>query len=65
MIITPRDTAKLLKTNMNEVYRLLERGEIPAFKIGSTWKIPIGKLEEYVMTRAEEESRQRREMNNV
>jgi len=38
--LTPKDLKELLPISDTKVYTLLERGEIPARKIGGKWAIP-------------------------
>ena len=42
------------------MYPLIERGEIPAYRVGCNWKVPITKLQQYVEERAEAEAYERR-----
>ena len=42
----------LLKMRTADVLRLLEAGEIPAYKVGRNWKVPVSVLEEYVRRRS-------------
>lgn len=47
-ILTPSEVAELLYIGKNTIYDLLNSGEIPAFRIGRSWKIPRNSLEEYI-----------------
>lgn len=42
----------MLKMSAEDMQRLLEEGQIPAYKVGRNWKIPIKCLEEFVITKA-------------
>ena len=44
-VLTPKETAKVLRCGENQVYAGLNRGEIPGFKVGGMWKIPRAALE--------------------
>lgn len=44
--LTIEEVAKRLRVNKRTVYRLAEKGEIPAFKFGKSWRIDQAKLEE-------------------
>ena len=59
LICTPSEAAEMLSIGIDHLYRLLESGEIPAFKVGTHWKIPIATLKEYVIERAIAEARKR------
>jgi excisionase family DNA binding protein len=37
--LSPEDLAKLLKLDVKDVYRLLEDGDLPGFRIGDAWRM--------------------------
>lgn len=39
-MLTPEETAAILQLSKNTVYDLIQRGEIPAKKIGRVYRIP-------------------------
>lgn len=47
-ILTPDEVMGLLNIGKNAIYKLLESGELKAFKIGRNWKIPRKSLEKYI-----------------
>lgn len=47
-IFTPEEAARVLKISENTVRKLLVRGEIKAFRVGTHWKIPETSLDEAV-----------------
>jgi excisionase family DNA binding protein len=47
-IITVEEVMEILKIGRNAMYKLLNSGEIPAFKIGRTWKITNGSIDNYI-----------------
>lgn len=61
LVATPAEAAKALSMRPNDIYDLLEKGEIKAFRPKGNWKIPWTKLQEYIDERSEKESRERRE----
>lgn len=63
LVTTPQEAAKMLSTRPTTVYEMLEAGELPGYREGSYWKIPVKLLEQYVCERAIEESSKRRERN--
>ena len=63
LIVRASEAAKMLATSQKRLLELLEAGEIPAYRDGKNWSIPVRTLEEYVITRAKEESKQRKENN--
>lgn len=48
-ILTVADVMELLYVGKNTVYRLLHEGELKAFRIGKTWKIPKESLADFVI----------------
>lgn len=49
----------MLSISVSEMQKLLELGEVPAFRVGTYWKIPIATLKEYVIERGIAEARKR------
>ncbi|RIK11187.1 MAG: AlpA family transcriptional regulator [Acidobacteria bacterium] len=49
-ILTVLETAQLLRVGKNTVYRALECGELPGFKIRGCWRIERAVLDEWVRT---------------
>ncbi|PIS21747.1 DNA-binding protein [candidate division WWE3 bacterium CG08_land_8_20_14_0_20_41_15] len=43
--LTIEEVAMKLRVNKRTVYRLAEKGKIPAFKFGKSWRIDADKLE--------------------
>ena len=60
LIVTASDAAKLLKTSQAEMLRMVQTGEIPAYREGKNWKIPLGLLKTTIENRAIEEARERK-----
>ncbi|MBD3340432.1 MAG: helix-turn-helix domain-containing protein [Candidatus Lokiarchaeota archaeon] len=46
--MTPDAVARRLSVDRQTVYRLLKRGEIPAFKVGDQWRIDEDDLKTYI-----------------
>ncbi|HEV2344340.1 MAG TPA: helix-turn-helix domain-containing protein [Actinocrinis sp.] len=42
--ITPKQACGVLDMDMDSVLKALRNGELPGFKIGRLWKIPVPKL---------------------
>ena len=49
--LTIEDVAKRFGINVTTVYRLVQRGTLPAFKIGKQWRFREARLEEWVADR--------------
>lgn len=61
LVITVSEAAQMLRTRPNWIIERLELGEIPAYREGRNWKIPLKLLESYIENKALAESRGRRE----
>ncbi len=44
--LTIEEVAKRMRVNKRTVYRMAQKGQIPAFKFGKSWRISSAKLEE-------------------
>lgn len=49
--LTVEEVAKRFGVNPSTVYRLVKRGGLPAFKVGSQWRFSASRLEEWVADR--------------
>lgn len=50
------EVLEYLDIGKNTLYRLLQSGELNAFKIGKVWKIPRKSVEEYINKSLSEQS---------
>lgn len=48
-ILTLDEVANYLKVSTRTVYRLAQKGEIPAFKLGGTWRFRRTELDSWVV----------------
>ena len=48
-ILTAQELMDLLYIGKNAAYQLLNEGQIKAFRIGNTWKIPRCAIDEYII----------------
>ena len=46
--LTVDEVARRFGVNATTVYRLVQRGKLPAFKIGNQWRFSERRLEEWV-----------------
>lgn len=51
-----REVATRLGVHRNTVIRMIGRGDLPATKVGGTWKVTEAELEQYLRNRASEGS---------
>jgi excisionase family DNA binding protein len=49
--LTVDEVARRFGVNVTTVYRLVQRGKLPAFKIGNQWRFSETRLEEWVANR--------------
>ncbi|WP_426209786.1 methylation-associated defense system helix-turn-helix domain-containing protein MAD1 [Massilia sp. TWP1-3-3] len=47
-ILTLDEVAAYLKAGKRTVYRLAQKGEIPAFKLGGTWRFRRSELDNWI-----------------
>lgn len=47
-ILTLDEVAVYLKAGKRTVYRLAQKGEIPAFKLGGTWRFRRSELDHWI-----------------
>ena len=60
-LITVAELADYLKVHPSMIYRLLKRGAIPAFKIGSDWRFNVETIDRWRLSqRAEVQTSRRR-----
>jgi excisionase family DNA binding protein len=45
-VMTAREVAELLKIPVSTLYQLARRGELPASRLGRTWRFLLPRLEE-------------------
>lgn len=50
-ILTIDEVATYLKAGKRTVYRLAASGQIPAFKLGGTWRFRRGELDQWIANR--------------
>lgn len=47
-ILTLEEVAAYLKAGKRTVYRLAQKGEIPSFKLGGTWRFRRSELDSWI-----------------
>ena len=50
-LLTILETCEATSLSRTTIYRLLKRGELPALKIGASWRIPADELERLIQGR--------------
>ena len=62
LTVSATEAAKLLGTRPDLLLSQLERGEIPAYREGKNWKVPVDLLKATVENRAIREAKERRRL---
>jgi excisionase family DNA binding protein len=52
-VLTVREVADLLRVHRCTIYRLLRKGELPAFKLGADWRFLRDEVELWTKLRSE------------
>lgn len=52
MVMTVDELCETLNISQNLAYQLLKTGQIPCFKIGRVWKIPVEGVREFIRRQA-------------
>ncbi len=47
-IITIKEVAKFLKVTERTLYRLVQEGKVPAFKVGGSWRFELADIEAWI-----------------
>ena len=50
-LLSVREAAALLSIGVRTLYALIERGEIPAYKVGGQWRFSRAALADWLATR--------------
>ena len=56
-VLTVSEVAEFLRVNERVVYRLAQKGEIPAFKVGGSWRFQRSAIEQWIRDRSEQNKR--------
>lgn len=60
LVLSAAEAAKVLRIDNNSLLRKLAQGEIPAYREGKSWKVPVSTLKATVENRAITEAKERR-----
>ena len=47
-ILTVKEVASLLKTSRQQVYKMIQSGDLPAVKVGREWRIRMDTLDDFL-----------------
>ena len=64
LVLTAAEAAKVLRERPERIKEKLETGEIPAYREGREWKIPLSLLQASIEHKALEEAKARRQIHD-
>jgi excisionase family DNA binding protein len=50
-VMTVREAADYLRVHQNTIYRMLSKGEIPAFRVGADWRFTKATIDQWLLHR--------------
>lgn len=50
-ILVPEEVCEILRIGQNEVYKILNSGQLAAYRVGKTWRIPKENVISYIKLR--------------
>ena len=50
-ILVPEEICEILRIGQNEVYKMLNSGQITGYKVGKTWRIPKDNVISYIKSK--------------
>lgn len=56
-LLTTKEACALLKTKRLTLYKMVKAGEVPAFRMGRSWKFERTALENWIRKRLEESNK--------
>lgn len=51
-VLLPEEAAEILRIGMNQMYKILNSGELKAYRVGRTWRVPKESIINYLMEKA-------------
>jgi excisionase family DNA binding protein len=55
-ILTVKEVADYLKVNERTIYRLASNGELPAFRVGASWRFRLGEIDNWITEQSKQGS---------
>ncbi|CDE68298.1 dNA binding domain excisionase family [Clostridium sp. CAG:277] len=49
-ILLPEEVSEILRIGMNEMYKILNNGQLSAYRVGRSWRIPKENLINYIQS---------------
>lgn len=48
LVLLPEEAAEILRIGMNQIYKILNSGELNAYRVGRSWRIPKESIIKYL-----------------
>lgn len=48
-VLKPQEVMEILNIGQNSMYHMLNSGQLPAFRVGRSWRITLEALEDYML----------------
>lgn len=48
LVLLPEEAAEILRIGMNQIYKMLNSGELKAYRVGRSWRIPKESIIKYL-----------------
>lgn len=48
LVLLPEEAAEILRIGMNQIYKMLNSGELNAYRVGRSWRIPKESIIKYL-----------------
>jgi excisionase family DNA binding protein len=55
-ILTVKEVADYLKVNERTIYRLATNGELPAFRVGASWRFRLNEINSWITEQSKQGS---------
>jgi len=55
-ILTVKEVADYLKVNERTIYRLATNGELPAFRVGASWRFRLNEIDNWITEQSKQGS---------
>jgi excisionase family DNA binding protein len=55
-ILTVKEVAEYLKVNERTIYRLATNGELPAFRVGASWRFRLNEIDNWITEQSKQGS---------
>jgi excisionase family DNA binding protein len=57
-LLTITEVAERLRLTSQTIYKMIKRGTLPAIRVGSQWRIPVEKIEQWLESQGAKSEKQ-------